>query len=34
MPITTAWVDAFREVFGDPAAIHAKENGIEVKWRK
>lgn len=34
MPWTTAIIDALREAFGEPAAIKASENGIEVNWRK
>lgn len=34
MPTTSAWVDACREAFGEPAGIKAREGGIVVDWRK
>jgi len=32
MPITAAWLDEMRSLFGDPVYIHARENGHEVTW--
>lgn len=34
MPGTAEVVDAFREVFGPPVAIHAVEGDNEVRWSK
>jgi hypothetical protein len=32
MPVCTAFIDHMRDVFGNPAGIHAIENGHEVRW--
>lgn len=34
MPYTTEVVDAVREVFGDPVAIKARENGLALDWKR
>jgi len=34
MPFTASIVDAYRDAFGELAAIKASENGINIEWRK
>ena len=32
MPLITAFVDDMRKAFGEPAGIHAEENGHKINW--
>tara|TARA_R110000868_G_C10960892_1_gene768477 strand:- start:1312 stop:1503 length:192 start_codon:yes stop_codon:yes gene_type:complete len=32
MPLVTDFVDDMRKSFGEPAGIHAEENGTRINW--